>query len=176
MRTLKFLILIFSLFGLYSCDKNESEELYNIEVENYIELLKSNQYESLDSPNFSFKHIPALLIHINDTSVVNKHPRGPSSYWPQNPNYRLGVFVLWTIEFIRVKSIDSKRLFVGRFPSQNPIVQKRNGSHEWITDHDDEAYEFVRQAYYIWWEENKLNNSTDFHDIDPLGNTNYQWH
>lgn len=176
MKTLKFLILIVSLIGLFSCNKDESEEIYNIEVENYIELLKTNQYESGDLPEFSFKHIPALFIYINDTNVVNKYPHGPSSYYPQNPNYRLGVLILWTIEFIRLKSSDSSKLFVYRFPSQNPIIQKRNSPFEWITDHDNEAYETVRQAYSDWWKENKLNNFNDFHDIDPLENTDYSWH
>ncbi|MBW6533611.1 MAG: DUF4943 domain-containing protein [Mariniphaga sp.] len=176
MKTTNYLFLAVFIFGWLSCNKEESDEIYTAEVENYIELLKANQYESMDLPDFSDKHIPALLIHINDTNVINKYPRGPSSYWPQNPNYRLGVFALWTIEFIRVRSINSKKLFVGRFPSQNPIIQKRDAPYEWITDHDNEAYDIVRQVYLDWWESNKNKKYIDFHHINPIENTEYRWH
>lgn len=176
MKFIKFLLLTVFLIGLFSCNKEETEEINNIEVENYIELLKANQYESGDLPEFSFKHIPALLMYINDTNVVNKYPHGPSSYAPLNPNYRLGVLVVWTIEFIRVKSSDSTRLFVYRFPSQNPIIQKRDKPFEWITDHDNEVYEIVRQAYFDWWEYNKYKDFDEFKNIDPLIETDYSWH
>jgi len=176
MKTINYLILTIIFIGLISCNKEESDEIYNVEVENFIELLKTNQYESWDLPDFSYKHIPALLMYVNDTNLINKYPRGPSSYWPQNPNYRLGVFALWTIEFVRLKSIDIKRLFVGRFPSQNPIIQKRDEPYEWFTDHDNEAYETIRQVYLNWWENNKHKKFSDFHDIDPLSKTEYKWH
>ena len=176
MKTINYLILSVFIISLFSCNKEETDEFYNNKVENYIGLLKSNQYLSADLPEFSYKHIPSLMKYINDIDVVNKYPYGPSQYAPQNPNYRLGVLVLWTIEFIRVKSIDSKSLFVGRFPSQNPIVQRRDNYSDWIIDHDNEAYEVVRQAYFDWWEMNKNKKFSDFHDIDPLLNTEYEWH
>ena len=175
MKTINYLFLAVFFFGLLSCNKEESDEIYNAEVENYIELLKANQYESLDLPEFSFKHIPALLIYINDTSVVNKFPHGVSSFHQKNPKYRLGVLVLWTIESIRVVSSDSKT-HNGRFPSQHPFVQLKKEPFEWIIDHDNKAYDTIRQVYFKWWNNNEHKQFSVFHNINPLENTEYRWH
>lgn len=175
MKTINYLILTVFFIGLLSCNKEETDEIYNAEVENYIELLKANQYESLDLPDFSFKHLPALLIYINDTSVVNKFPHGLSSYHPQNPIYRLGVLVLWTIESIREVSSDSET-FMFRFPSQHPFVQLNEEPFTWIQDHDNEAYETIRQVYFEWWDNNKHKKFSEFHNTNPLEHTNYRWH
>ena len=108
--------------------------------------------------------------------MVNKFPYSPiSSYAPVNPEYRLGILVLWTIESIRVFSCDNKKHNY-RFPSQHPFVQTRSVPIAWITDNDDRAYETVRQAYVDWWIENSSKSFCDYCNIDPLENTNYRWH
>ncbi len=175
MKSLKFLILLVSLISLFSCNKDETEDLNNPDIETYIELLKTNKYESSKLPEFSSNEIPALLQYINDNSVVNKFPyHSASSYAPPNPEYRLGVLVLWTIESIRVAACNDKHIF--GFPSQHPFVQTKSEPIEWITDHDDKIYETVRQSYSNWWNENKHKEFSIFCTIDPLGNTNYIWH
>ena len=175
MKTIKILILIGFFAGLLSCGKDGREEINNPDVENYIELLKANQYDALKLPEFSSNDIPALLQHINDLSVVNKFPCNPiSSYAEPNPNYRLSVLVLWTIEYIRVAATDNKLVF--GFPSQNPFVQTKSEPIEWITNHNDEIYETIRQAYFNWWNENKHTEFSSFCDINPLLETKYRWH
>jgi hypothetical protein len=174
MKTINYLILTVVFIGFLSCNKEETAEIYTAEVENYVELLKTNHYESMDLPDFSYKHIPFLLMYINDTSVVNKFPHGVSSYHEQNPDYRLGILVLWTIESIRAVSCgDTHNL---RFPSQHPFIQFKKEPFTWIIDHDDEAYKIVRKVYSDWWENNKNKKFSDFDDIDPLSETEYRWH
>lgn len=176
MRALKFIFILVSLISFLSCNKNETEEINNPEVENYIELLKANQYESGDLPEFASEDIPALLVYINDNSKVNKFPHSPLSSFapPYPPDYRLGVLVLWTIESIRAVSCNNAHFH--RLPSQHPFIQTKSEPIEWFTDHDDEAYETIRQAYSNWWNENKQKKFSNFCNIDPLINTDYSWH
>ena len=175
MKALRILLIFLLTINLWNCDKNETDEINNPDVENYIELLKSNKYESGELPEFTSDDIPALLAYINDNSVVNKFPHNPiSSYAPPSPDYRLGVLVLWTIESIRVVSCGEPHIL--RFPSQHPFVQTKYEPYEWITNHDNEVYNIIRQAYSNWWEENKNKKFSNFCDIDPLENTEYSWH
>ncbi|RIJ45194.1 DUF4943 domain-containing protein [Maribellus luteus] len=175
MKTIKILILIGFFAGLLSCSKDDTEEINNPDVETYIELLKANQYDSFKLPEFSSDDIPALLQYTNDFSVVNKFPSNPiSSYAEPNPDYKLSVLVLWTIESIRLAATDNKRVF--GFASQNPFVQTKSEPIEWFTDHDSEIYNTIRQAYSNWWDENKHKKFSSFCNIDPLSETEYRWH
>ena len=126
-------------------------------------------------PEFTSNDIPALLGYINDNSVVNIFPQNHiSSYAPPDPEYRLGVLVLWTIESIRV--VSGGEPHVRRFPSQNPFVETKSEPIEWITNHDNVIYDSVRQAYSGWWAKNKNKKFSSFCNIDPLENTDYRWH
>lgn len=175
MKTFQFLILIVTVIVLFSCGKNESEEINSPDVETYIELLKTNQYESLTLPEFSSHEIPVLLEYINDNTIVNKFPHHPaSSYAPPYPDYRLGVLVLWTIETVRVAACNEKHWF--GFPSQHPFVQTKSEPVEWIINHEDKVYDSVRQAYLNWWNDNENKRFNNFCNIDPLANTKYRWH
>lgn len=172
MKTFKFLIVMLSLTGLISCNKDKPEENKNLDVERYIELLKANRYDSLELPAFTYNDIPALLKYRNETQIITDFPHNwISSLW--GPDCKLGVYVLWTIESIRAVSIKSKYL-IGRFPSQNPILQKKE---DWSDlEYDSEAYEIAAQAYFDWWEENKQKEFDEFKNIDPLEKTIYKWH
>lgn len=175
MKILKILILIGFFAASFSCNKNDTEEINNPNVETYIELLKANQYDSSKLPAFSSKDIAPLLAYIDDNSVVNKFPHNPiSSFASQSPDYRLGILVLWTIESIRVAACNNKSSF--GFPSLHPFVQTKSEPIEWITNHDDEVYYTVRQAYSTWWNENNHKEFIDYCIVDPLENTNYNWH
>ncbi len=89
------------------------------------------------------------------------------------PECSLGMYVLWTIESIRAVAIDSEYL-IGRFPSQNPIVQQREEPFDLVSG--NEIQEMVSKAYYDWWEDNKDKNFDDFKNIDPLSDLEYRWH
>ena len=172
MKTLRTIIVCIFLISFSGCDKNESEDLNNLDVDSYIELLKEGKYDSFELPEFTYKDIPALLEYRNEIQIIKDFPiNGISSLWL--PECKLGTYVLWTIESIRAVAIDSEYL-IGRFPSQNPIVQKREDPFE-IED-GKKVHEIISKSYYDWWENNKRKEFNEFKQIDPLINTEYRWH
>lgn len=142
-------------------------------VETYIELLKSNQYDSMNLPSLSSHDIPALLQYRNDKQIITNFPHNPiSSFY--NPQCTLGMYVLWTIESIRAVSVNSKSLIL-RFPSQNPILALRH-SAELEMVFSPTAQDVAAQAYYDWWTTNEHQEFNAFKSIDPLQPTQYKWH
>ncbi len=172
MKTLKILIFCVSLISMLGCNKNESEDLKNLDVEKYVEQLKNGEYESLDLPAFTSKDISALLEYRNETQIITDFPHNGISSLGM-PECSLGMYVLWTIESIRAVAIDSEYL-IGRFPSQNPIVQQREEPFDLKSG--VEIQEIISSAYYDWWGENKNKNFNNFKNIDPLAETEYRWH
>jgi hypothetical protein len=163
----KSLLLILSLFIFHvSCEKQNS----NSEVESYITLLRTDQYDAYNLPEFQPSDIPALLKYINDTNSISRFPRnGISSY--MQTSCKLGMIVLWTIESIRAIEINSDRL-VGRFPSQNPILALRGNLSRWVFDSRSQLE--AAKAYDDWW--HSVHIFTDKMKIDPLKDTPYSWH
>jgi len=173
MKKLECLITLILILCLTSCENKEKDELKNPDVEAYIELLKSNRYNSSDLPEFSFEDIPALLQYRDEKQIITNFPRNPVSSLYE-PECRLGIYVLWTIESIRAVSVKSKYLIM-RFPSQNSILALRN-SDELNLVTDDLSHSIAADAYYDWWKHNSNRDFDDFKNIDPLENTDYRWH
>lgn len=173
MKTLKLILVLISLTALISCKKSESEIKANLSVERYIELLKANQYDSLNLPDFTYHEIPALLKFRNETQIITNFPHnGISSLYA--PDCTLGMYVLWTIESIRAVAIQSEDL-IRRFPSQNPILALRVAD-ELSLVYSNESHQIAAKAYFDWWEANKQKNFNEFKNIDPLKSTDYRWH
>lgn len=170
MRNLKLIILFISLITTFGCNKNESEDLKNLDVDEYVAQLKQGKYKERELPAFTSKDIPALLKYRNETQTITNFPHnGISSLWM--PECSLGMYVLWTIESIRAVEIDSKYL-IGRFPSQNPIVKKREGGSQVVSNNQIQT--IISNAYSDWW--NKNPNFNALKNIDPLSGTEYKWH
>lgn len=172
MKALKLLTLMLFFIGFSGCDKNESEDLSNIEVNRYVELLKAGKYDSMDLPAFTYSDIPALLEYRNETQKIKGFPVNMISSMGML-DCSLGMYILWTIESIRAVAIDSEYL-IARFPSQNPIVQKKESGSN--VERGDEVQQIVSKAYFDWWNENKHNDFEEFKNIDPLSKTKYRWH
>ena len=173
MKTLKLFFVFISLTAIISCKKSDSEVKTNISVERYIELLKANQYDSLNLPVFTYQDIPALLKYRNETQIITNFPHnGISSLYA--PDCTLGMYVLWTIESIRAVAINREYLIM-RFPSQNPILALRVAD-ELSLVHSDESHQVAAKAYFDWWENNKEKSFDEFKNIDPLKTTDYRWH
>jgi hypothetical protein len=171
MKTLKTFILLVAFAGLISC--NDNKEISNLTVDRYVELLKANQYDSINLPAFTFNDIPALLKYRNETQVITNFPHnGISSLYA--PDCTLGMYVLWTIESIRAVAINSKYLIM-RFPSQNPILALRDSTELKLVT-DETSHQTTAISYYDWWENNKQKNFNEFKNIDPLIETKYKWH
>ena len=142
-------------------------------VENYIQLLKSNQYQSDNLPLLTYQHIPLLLEYRNETQIITNYPHNPISSLYQ-PECTLGMYVLWTVESIRAVSVNSNYL-IARFPSQNPVLALRNSSVLVLVSNNT-SHSIVAKTYYDWWINNKNKNFNNFKNIDPLEKTDYKWH
>lgn len=158
---------------LSSCKDEDHDPESNLNVSQYIDALRSNQYNADKLPEFTAKDIPALLEYRNESHIITDFPRNPiSSYYRSECS--LGLYVLWTIESIRARSINSEFLLMG-FPSQNPILElKEAEGSEFVSA--DQAQEPVAAAYFDWWESNKNKDFQEFHHIDPLEALDFRWH
>jgi hypothetical protein len=161
MKTLKLFIMLIPFLAFFSCEKEESKQT---EVEKYVKALRTNQYEDRDLPVFTYNHIDELLEYRNEKDTIAKFPRNPISSLYQK-ECELGVYILWTIESIRL----------GAIPSQNPILKLRT-SEELEFVYNADAYQIISDAYYAWWTNNKDKDVEDIMIIDPLENTKYKWH
>ena len=165
MKVLKLFFLFASLTIIVSCRKSNPDVKTNLNVEKYIELLRANQYDSMNLPEFTYQNIPALLKYRNETQNINNFPRnGISSLY--GPNCKLGMYVLWTVESIRAVAINSKYLIM-RFPSQNPILALRSTTNLNLV-YSDESHQIAAKAYFDWWENNKQKDFDAFKNTDPL--------
>ena len=167
MKSLYKLIISITLVGLIGCEK----QVDNPDVETYIDQLKSNQYPSGELPPFTPSDIPALLKSRNETMEITNFPENPISSF-SHPDCKLGMYVLWTIESIRVQEIKSEHL-IGRFPSQNPVIALR-ASTELELVFGDKSHEEAAKAYNDWW--HSIHIFKDKMKIDPLKDTDYRWH
>jgi lipopolysaccharide export system protein LptC len=141
-----------TLFAILTSSCEDNSTTKSDSVENYVKLLKSNQYQSDNLPLLTYEDIPFLLEYRNETQTITNYPRNPISSFHQ-PECTLGRYVLWTIESIRAVSINSNSL-VMRFPSLNPILASRN-SNELIFVPDNTSHSIAAKAYYDWWTNNK---------------------
>lgn len=166
-------IILFLLILFAGCDNDNIDKDKNEGVESYIKKLKAEQYNEMYLPAFTCADIPALLGYRESDITIRDFPRNPiSSFYFEE--CRLGIYVLWTIESIRQAAIDTDRHFMG-FPSLNPMLGNRNGL-EFPPANLDQAHDTAAEAYYRWWYDNKGKPFDEFKNIDPLSETDYQWH
>lgn len=170
LKTFKISFLFIFIPCLFSCiDKSESPEM---SVERYVDLLKTGKYEHWELPEFSSKDISKLLSYRNEQQKIKNFPTNPiSSYLTEEST--LGMYILWTIESVRAKSLGSEFL-TGSFPSQNPIVENRISFE--LIEQNLQVQQEIADRYIIWWESNKMKDFSEFDQIDPLEDTSYRWH
>ncbi|MEB2787108.1 DUF4943 family protein [Algoriphagus persicinus] len=171
MKKLRTVLVCICLMSFLGCDTDELAPS-SMDVDRYVELLKKGKYEPFELPNFTYKDIPSLLAYRNETQLISNFPTNwISSAW--FPECSLGIYVLWTIESIRARAIDSEYL-IGTFPSQNPVVEKKDAPGG--IEQGNEVQELIAKSYQDWWNSNKNKDFDQFKGIDPLMNTEYRWH
>jgi hypothetical protein len=159
---------------LFSCNKKDDvDDINNINVEEFIELLKKGEYKFLKLPPFTAEEIPLLLQYRNENQMITNFPHNMVSSF-MVPECKLGMYVLWTIESIRTDAIKTEHV-LGSYPSQNPVLALRNSEELQLVD-DDESHAIAAKAYFDWWNENKHKDFDEFKNIDPLAETDYRWH
>ncbi len=169
MRQLIIILTTVMLSSFAACEKDNS----NNEVENYVMQLRMGQYDSnaFELPNFSANDIPALLKYRNDRQEITGFPINPISSMICH-KCTLGMYVLWTIEGIRVKDVSKKRA-IGGFPSHLPVVVRVENKKTDFIKQTDELQKIVADAYYNWWNSSK--NFDKLKEINPFKNTSYSW-
>ena len=163
----KFIILI-TFLGIEACQKQEN---YDLEVEVYINQLKTNEYDSYELPDFNSKHISKLLDFGNDTILITNFPLSGVSSTGMS-ECKLGMYVLWNIESIRRTISNNSKNLVARFPSQLPVIWLRDNPGGPI--YDEIIHLEAVKIYYDWWHAKHIFKNKM--EIDPLENTNYMWH
>ena len=171
MKTLKLFIVMLPLIAFFGCNEKEEEEKQT-GVEEYVALLKSNQYQERELPAFTHNDIDELLRYRNAKEVITTFPRNLFSSHYQG-ECELGIYILWTIESIRTEAINAS--FLGRFPSLNPTLKLRT-SNELELVFDAESYQTVSNAYYNWWTGNNDKRLIEIMKVNPLENTEYAWY
>lgn len=161
---LKFLLLLTIAFC--GCKQDLPDKEPGKAVAEFVRQLKKGSYKEYSLPEFEARHIPELLKYSNDTSIISQFPRnGLSSAWI--PEVYLGTYILWNIESIRARAINSKFLTPGGFPSLNPYLRERTPGGTIINL--KEAQKVAYDAYHLWWKQGGA------FDNDPLAGTDYEW-
>ena len=150
-----------------SCSK--STVLPNADVDEFIWLLKKNQYTQRQLPEFVSGDIPALLEYRHDRTRISVFPVNPiSSFYLEEVS--VGVYVLWTIESIRQVHNRNDELILG-FPSLNPILLALNNPEM----NEKEIQNAAAKAYYDWWYSHEGQPFSLFSSIDPLEPIGIKW-
>lgn len=175
MKYLKIISLLLVL-SVVSCERNIDDN--QPEAEYFIDLLRSGEYDALKLPKLTSESIPTLLKYADSKEHLIHFPVNPiSSFYREE--CRLGIYVLWIIEAIRLapnKSEDGTMPFA----SQNPLlIRKENADSAQFQplDTDDEtSHSQVAQAYRDWWKNHENMLFFLYKNVDPLEGSEYQWH
>lgn len=161
------------LLCLISCQEDDVQANQS-EVDRYIARLQSGDYNEIELPPLTAEAIPALLKYRNDTTRITSFPRNPLSSL-YNPDCTLGMYVLWTIESIRLTYLQQENMMPGRFPSLNPMLARRGTDElEWLDRVT--AQQMAASLYQIWWQHAQHMDLTVHMQIDPLAESDFYWH
>ena len=167
------LFFIFVLFTSVACDKEKITPGDQPEVQQFIQDLRDGKYSEMTLPTFTPTQIPALMLYRDEEEMITAFPRNPISSFYQ-PEVRLGIVVLWTIESIRLSQVDGAQTVMG-FPSQNPALAKRGATTLELADVAS-SHKSAAKAYYDWWKANRNKQFKEYCQTDPLTQTPYRWH
>ena len=137
------------------------------DVESFVKELKEESAETFESPDFGSEDIAELLEYSGETTIVSTFPRNPLSSFYQD-EVHLGIYILWTIESIRMREIDDPAFYL--FASLNPrLIRVSTGELE------DQGFILseVADAYTAWW--NSGQEVEEKLQISPLEDLDLAW-
>ena len=162
------IMLVFS----FSCE----EEKYDFpDVDEYIQQLKSGSYPRRNLPEFKTSQIPELMEFRNEAQLIRNFPVNPlSSYYLAE--CRLGIYVLWTIEYIRKRKTGIADA-LDPWPSLSPVLtpekdfdRNRPGDLSVASMHAVAA-----TAYFSWWQNEEGKRTGEVMKTNPLKDTGLRW-
>ena len=169
MKTLNLFFVLILPIAFFSCNEEENG---HIKVDRYVKLLKANKYNNARLPEFTLEDIDELLKYRNEKDLITNYPRNSlsSAFLAE---VELGIYILWTIEAIRLSSITG----LTGFPSLVPALIPRN-AEDYDAEKQQEARQVASIAYYNWWRLGGITgaNFDTWLNIDPLGDTKYKWY
>ena len=169
MKTLKLFFVLILPIAFFSCNKEGNG---HIKVDRYVKLLKANKYNNARLPEFTLEDIDELLKYRNEKDLITNFPRNNLSSAFQ-VEVELGIYILWTIEAIRLSSITG----LSGFPSLEPYLIPRN-AEDYDAEKQQEARQVASNAYYKWWRLGGITGASfdAWLNIDPMGDTKYKWY
>ena len=176
-RFFRFSFLLLALAA--SCSAGD---MANDDPTSYVDALmqsfRAGTVSSFTCPNVQWVHIPRLLEYGQSTEIVSNDaiPANPISSYHMSQCSE-GMFALWMVEAARIHTLNHKsKDYLMGWPSQNPIIQRMNGSNHqptWYVN-DPAVQQEVLAAYVSWWNDAKGKKSAA--SRDPLEKTVYMWH
>ena len=166
--------------GCNALDLTDDDPQTKAEASKYVDELmqsfRAGTVSSFTCPNVQWAHIPKLLEYGQSTEIVSNGaiPANPLSSYHMSQCSE-GMFALWMVEAARIHTLNHKSKEFG-WPSQNPIIQRMNGSNQqstWYVN-DPAVQQEVLAAYVSWW--NDANGKKSAASQDPLEKTSYMWH
>lgn len=175
-------VYFFSFLLLALAASCSAGDMANDDPTSYVDALmqsfRAGTVSSLTCPNVQWMHISRLLEYGQSTEIVSNDaiPANPTSSCHMRECSE-GIFALWMVEAARIHTLNhnSKEFGMG-WPSQNPIIQRMNGSNQqptWYVN-DPAVQQEVLAAYVSWWNDAKGKKSAA--SKDPLEKTIYMWH
>lgn len=160
------------LLNILSCEKEMTRPP---EIEVFIDQLKMGNYPGRQIPQFALSQIPQLLEYRNEREMIQSFPVNPlSSYYLEE--CRLGVYVLWTIEYIR-KSEKGETDALLPWPSLSPVLIAEDPLDVAGPEFTDQEFLHNRasEAYFSWWEGKRNISGKDFVNMNPLEGSGIRW-
>jgi hypothetical protein len=153
-----------TLFSLAAVSCNDSFDLKNPDVDQFVRLLKNGNYSSgvgQELPDFKIVHVEKLVSYLSDTSAVNFFPANPISSKRTDPKI-LNECILWTIDGIR---------FGKKYPSLEPTLLNT------LTNSRLSNLELLRVTtiYKQWYADYRNNPSETLLKKDLLAGTGLRW-
>ena len=173
MKTVLHFFIFFVLFISVGCSKEAIGPESNQTVDLFVNQLKEGSYTSMKLPAFSSFDIQHYLnTEMNLLSFLISLGNPLSSYYLNE--CRLGLYILWVIESIRVGSDNSKIAFFD-FYSMNPVLLPKSSIERPQTVNSEYSHQIAADAYSKWWKDNEGKAFNRFRTKDPLLKTDFRW-